>query len=106
MAKKGMNIDLEIHKMLKLQSLLTGENMTDIAEKAILGVISEDVKDLVNSSNPVINKILSNSTNRKGVKKEQNEVKYDETDEVIHDGNEKTNETDEIITNEELSCYL
>lgn len=107
MAKKGMNIDLEIHKMLKLQSLLTGENMTDIAERAILGAISKEVKDLVNSSNPVINKILSNSTNRKNSKDETEKVKYEETDEIISNRSEKiTDERTDIVTDKEMSCYL
>ena len=117
---KSVNIDIEIHKMLKLQALLTGQNMVEIAEKAILESISDEVKILFNSNSETINTILNNSMKKKKVKENKEEIEkieeetkglYEEEEEKIFDNinidKEELIVEDKIeIEDKELECYM
>lgn len=61
---KGINLNIEVHKLLKLEALFQGKNMTELAEQMILDSISDEVKALVNSNSEVIDAILNNNSKR------------------------------------------
>lgn len=74
---KGINLNIEVHKLLKLEALFQGKNMTELAEQMILDSISDEVKALVNSNSDVIETILSNSSNR--TKKDSKSLEKEES---------------------------
>ena len=61
---KGINLNIEVHKLLKLEALLQGKNMTELAEQMILDSISDEVKALVSSNSELIETILNNNSKR------------------------------------------
>lgn len=97
---KGINISPTIHKMLKLQSTLVGDNMIDLVEKAILDSMPDDIKKIVYQTeniNP------SEFEQKDKVKKiyESEKKESDEKEEPSEQSNEK-----EEPSEQELSCYM
>lgn len=100
---KGINISPTIHKMLKLQSTLVGDNMIDLVEKAILDSMPDDIKKIVYQTeniNP------SEFEQKDKVKKiYENEKKESNEKEEPSEPSEPSNEKEEP-SEQELSCYM
>lgn len=97
---KGINISPTIHKMLKLQSTLVGDNMIDLVEKAILDSMPDDIKKIVYQSENINTSEFEQKDKVKNIdgneKKESNEK-----EEPLEQSNEK-----EELSEQELSCYM
>lgn len=92
---KGINLNIEVHRLLKLEALLQGKNMTELAEQMILDSISDEVKALVNSNSEIIETILNNNSKRN--KKDENNLE------------EKSGSKDvveEKKPNKNIQCYM
>lgn len=97
---KGINISPTIHKMLKLQSTLVGDNMIDLVEKAILDSMPDDIKKIVYQSENINTSEFEQKDKVKNIdgneKKESNEKE---------EPSEQSNEKEEL-SEQELSCYM
>lgn len=90
---KGINLNIEVHKLLKLEALLQGKNMTELAEQMILDSISDEVKALVSSNSELIETILNNNSKR-------NKQDSKSSEKEDSKGIEKKD------TNKNIQCYL
>lgn len=111
---KAININVDIHKMLKIQSTLTEKNMVELVENAILNNMPDEVLAIFNMTKD--NKI-DKSINEKEDKIEKEINKSSEVDKSINVKNDKSkneivNDIDEELAisedviDEEISCYL
>ncbi|MDU4844009.1 MAG: hypothetical protein E6342_17950 [Clostridium sp.] len=97
---KGINISPTIHKMLKLQSTLVGDNMIDLVEKAILDSMPDDIKKIVYQSENINTSEFEQKDKVKNI--DENEKKEsNEKEEPLEQSNEK-----EEPSEQELSCYM
>ena len=97
---KGINISPTIHKMLKLQSTLVGDNMIDLVEKAILDSMPDDIKKIVYQSENINTSEFEQKDKVKNI--DENEKKEsNEKEEPSEQSNEK-----EELSEQELSCYM
>ena len=87
---KGINISPTIHKMLKLQSTLVGDNMIDLVEKAILDSMPDDIKKIVYQTENI------------------NPSEFEQNDKVkkIYENEKKESNEKEEPSEQELSCYM
>lgn len=90
---KGINLNIEVHKLLKLEALLQGKNMTELAEQMILDSISDEVKALVSSNSELIETILNNNSKR-------NKQDSKSSEKEDSKGIEKKD------TNKNIQCYM
>jgi|GEM_PF-3995248 len=106
---KGINISPTIHKMLKLQSTLVGDNMIDLVEKAILDSMPEDIKKIVYETENINPSEFEQKDKVKNIEtkiaKEQPKKVPKEELKQESKLTEESNEKEELLE-QELSCYM
>lgn len=109
---KGINISPVIHKMLKLQSTLVGDNMVDLVEKAILDSMPEEIKQIVykteniNSSEFEQKNKVSNIDENVNKESKKESSKEDEPSKKQEPNEEQESNEEDELSEEELSCYV
>lgn len=104
---KGINISPTIHKMLKLQSTLVGDNMIDLVEKAILDSMPEDIKKIVYQTENINPSEFEQKDKVKNIDKKEKKESKEPKEELKQEKKltEESNEKEEL-SEQELSCYI
>ena len=105
---KAININSDIHKMLKIQSTLTEKNMVELVETAILNNMPKEVLAIFNMAKDTEISKNKLSSNEELVEEKDisNSNKIIISEEEIKENNVKNKE--ELINeiDDETSCYL
>ncbi|MGL5749806.1 MAG: hypothetical protein ACRCXT_04715 [Paraclostridium sp.] len=95
---KAININEDIHKMLKIQSTLTDKKMIELVETAILNSMPDEILAIFNMTKDIDIEVDKNIK----IEKNKNE------DNINEDNNIKEKTDDEIDDeiDDETSCYM
>lgn len=103
---KPINIDADIHKMLKMQATMEDKNMVEIVESAILENIPDEILKIFKKSKSVRKKEVKITVTEKEVVDDKEEISVvdKKTEEVVDDKETSITSDDEL--DDETSCYL